>query len=98
MRPHFAKGVEAAFVFIFDQLHRFYRGSQKKLQRWIGRLQVLRKPSIDAWMDTFQSYITDNIELLAPSQAENAAQLQARATATSRSSGCSACAYYSLYC
>jgi hypothetical protein len=40
------------FIFRFYQLQRFYRGSQY-LQRWIGRLQVLRKRIIDAWMDTF---------------------------------------------
>ena len=52
LRPHFVKGVEAVFIFRFYQLQRFYRGSQD-LQRWIGRLQVLRKRFIDAWMVTF---------------------------------------------
>ena len=52
LRPHFVKGVEAVFTFRFYQLQRFYRGSQD-LQRWIGRLQVLRKRIIDAWMGTF---------------------------------------------
>ena len=52
LRPHFVKGVEAVFIFRFYQLQRFYRGSQY-LQKWIGRLQVLRKRIIDAWMDTF---------------------------------------------
>ena len=52
LRPHFVKGVETAFVYRFYQLQRFYTGSQD-LQRWIGRLQVLRKRIIDAWMGTF---------------------------------------------
>ena len=54
LRPHFVKGVEAVFIFRCYQLQRFYRGSQD-LQRWIGRLQVLGKRIVDAWMDTLRA-------------------------------------------
>ena len=70
-RPHFVKGVEAVFIFRFYQLQRFYRGSQD-LQRWIGRLQVLRKRSIDAWMDTFRVDPPENPDVQQVLQAENA--------------------------
>ena len=54
------KGVEAVCIFRFYQLQRlFYRGSQY-LQIWIGRLHVLRKRIIDAWMDTFQADPPEN--------------------------------------
>ena len=68
------KGVAAVFIFRFFQLQRFHRGSQD-LQRWIGRLQVLRKRIIDAWMDTFQADPPENQEFLVALPADNA-QLQ----------------------
>ena len=49
-----------------------YRGAQD-LQRWTGRLRVLRKRNIDAWMGTFQADPAENADFL---QVENA-QLQA---------------------
>ena len=70
-RPHFVKGVEAVFIFRFYQLQRFYRGSQY-LQRWIGRLQVLRKRTIDAWMDTFHPNPPEHADFQQALQAENA--------------------------
>ena len=97
LRPHFAKGVEAVFRFRFYQLQRFFlnRGSQY-LQRWIGRLQVLRKRIIDAWMDTFQADPPENQEFQVALQAEK------RPTtgrwpclaATSYASRCSTCTNY----
>ena len=66
------KGVEAVFIFRFYQLQRFYRGSQD-LQRWIGRLQVLRKRIIDAWTDTFHPDTRYNPHFQQALQAENAA-------------------------
>ena len=59
------------FIFRFYQLQRVYRGSQY-LQRWIGRLQVLRTRIIDAWMDTVPPDPLDNPEFQLALQAENA--------------------------
>ena len=59
----------------FTSCRDFKTGTQD-LQRWIGRLQVLRQRIIDAWMDTFQSDTAANLEFLVALQAENA-QLQA---------------------
>ena len=70
-RPHIVKGVEAVFIFRWYQLQRFYRGPQD-LQRWIGRLQVLRKRIIDAWMDTFPSRATRKSWFQQALQVENA--------------------------
>ena len=63
MLPHIAKGVEAVFIFRFYQLQLYCldRGTQC-LQIWIGRLQVLRKRIIDAWMGTFQPDPSKNPE------------------------------------
>ena len=70
LRPHFVKGVEAVFIFRFYQLQKFYRGSQD-LQRWIGRLQALRKRSVDAWMDTFHPDPPENQNCQQAMQDEN---------------------------
>ena len=75
LRPHFAKGMEAVFIFRFCQLQRFYKGSQD-LQRWIRRLQCLRQRIIDAWMDTCLTAPAANVDCQAALQAVNA-QLQA---------------------
>ncbi len=61
------------FIFRLYQLQRFFfYGGSQYFQIWIGRLQVLRKRIIDAWMDTFQADPPDNLELLAALQAESA--------------------------
>ena len=48
----------------------------KDLQTCMGRLQVLRKRILDAWMDTFLADPAENVDFQAGLQAENA-QLQA---------------------
>ncbi len=69
------KGAEAVSIFRCYQLQGFSRGPQD-LQRWIGRLQVIRKRIIDAWMGTVQADPPENQELLVALQAESA-RLQA---------------------
>jgi hypothetical protein len=71
LRPHFVKGVEAVFRFRFYQFTEIYRGSQD-FQRWIGRLQVLRKHIIGAWMDTFHPDPPENLDFQQALQVDNA--------------------------
>ena len=75
LMPHSVIGVETVFAFRFYQRKKFYRGSQY-LQRWIGRLQALRKRIIDAWMGTFLADPAENAYVQEALLAENA-QLQA---------------------
>jgi drug/metabolite transporter (DMT)-like permease len=74
LRPHLVKGVEAALIFMFYLLQSFFftKKAIQDLQIWTGRLQVIRKRIIDAWMDTFQPDPPENPEFKQALQAENA--------------------------
>ena len=50
LRPHFDKGAQSVFMWRFFQQLRAHRQGQDFI-RWIGKLQVPKKRTLDAWMD-----------------------------------------------
>ena len=52
LRPHFAKGIETAFTFLWYQVPRFRTGSERLPK--VGGAKVFNKRIVDAWTDLRQ--------------------------------------------
>ena len=70
LRPHFVKGVDPVFIFKFYQLQMCYRGSQD-FQIWMGKLQIIRKRIVDAWMSAFLADPAEHADVQAAILADN---------------------------
>ena len=59
LRPHFVKGAQSVFMWRFFQQLRAHRQGQDFI-RWIGKLQVQKKRTLDAWMDLLEPVLYDD--------------------------------------